>query len=222
MVQRIGDGTEAISKKLFGSKLVKEQLIMCGRYYYDGETAKAVSKELELDSESVPMSLGDVTPATSPLVLSAAKTGEDAGIIIRNMFWGIIGKDRKLIINARAESIRDKAMFADAFKSRRLIIPAAGFYEWDRDRNKAVFFRKDKSPIYLAGVYSLSDNKDSFVILTTAANESMIRIHDRMPLMIERQSIKDWLYNYNDAEKMLGRKMPLLDSRQEYQQLSLF
>jgi putative SOS response-associated peptidase YedK len=194
---------------------------MCGRYFFDGETAEAISEELDFDPESVSMSPGDVTPAMSPIVFSASK-GEETGICIRSMFWGIAGKDKKMIINARAESIQDKAMFSDAFKSRRLIIPVSGFYEWDKDRNKVIFFRKDKSPIYLAGVYSLYDNKDSFAILTTAANESMIKVHDRMPLMIERQYVRDWLYNSIAAEKMLSEKMPLLDSRQDYEQLSLF
>ncbi len=195
---------------------------MCGRYWFDGETEKEVSEGFDLDLESISMSSGDITPAMSPAVLLADKTGEDDGICARNMFWGITGRDNKLIINARAESIQDRNMFADAFRSRRLIIPAAGFYEWDRDRSKVTFFRKDKAPIYLAGVYSLSDNRDSFVILTTAANESMIKVHDRMPLMIERHSVKDWLYNSNVAEKMLGEAMPLLDSRRDYEQLSLF
>lgn len=193
---------------------------MCGRYFFDGETAEAVSEELDIDTQSVSMCLGDITPAMSPMVLSAAD--EESGICIRNMFWGISGKDKKMIINARAESVQNKAMFSDAFKARRLIIPAAGFYEWDNDRSKVTFFRKDKAPIYLAGLYLLSDNRDSFAILTTAANESMIKVHDRMPLLIERQYVKDWLHSSSGAEKMLSEKMPLLESRQEYEQLSLF
>ena len=76
--------------------------------------------------------------------------------------------------------------------------------------------------MYLAGIYSLSDNKDSFVILTTAANESMIKVHDRMPLMIEKQHVKDWLFDRNAAEELLRENMPLLDSYQDYEQLSLF
>ena len=101
-------------------------------------------------------------------------------------------------------------------------MPAAGFYEWDKEKNKVTFFRKDKSPIYLAGFYQLSENHDSFVILTTAANESMIRVHDRMPLMIEKDKVRDWLYNNEAAKEMLSADMPLLDSSREYEQLSLF
>ena len=101
-------------------------------------------------------------------------------------------------------------------------MPAEGFYEWDKNRNKVTFFRKDKSPIYLAGIYQLSQNRDSFTILTTVANASMIKVHDRMPLMIERDKVKDWLYDFETAQNMLSSEMPMLESRQDYEQLSLF
>ena len=92
----------------------------------------------------------------------------------------------------------------------------------DKDKNKVTFFRQDESPIYLAGFYQLSDNKDSFVILTTAANESMIKVHDRMPLMIEKDAVRDWLNDSDAAKEMLKAPMPQLKSRREYEQLSLF
>ena len=138
------------------------------------------------------------------------------------MFWGVTQKDKKLVINARAESALEKPMFSDSVERRRLVIPAAGFYEWDKDKNKVTFYSKDKSPIYLAGFYQLSDNKDSFVILTTAANESMIKVHDRMPLMIEKNAVKDWIFDTDAAKEMLHMKMPLLESHQEYEQMKLF
>jgi putative SOS response-associated peptidase YedK len=60
------------------------------------------------------------------------------------------------------------------------------------------------------------------VILTTAANESMIKVHDRMPLMIEKNAVKDWLFDADAAKEMLHMKMPLLESHQEYEQMKLF
>lgn len=194
---------------------------MCGRYFCYDETAFEVEKEIDLLTGLMFMKSGDVTPGMSPAVLSANKEGAE-GIKASSMFWGITGRDKKLVINARAESAADKQMFADNFEHRRCIMPAAGFYEWDKDRNKVTFTRSDKSPIYLAGVYSLSDNRDSFVILTTAANDSMIRVHDRMPLMIEKGQVRDWLMDTSAARDMLKMEMPLLDSRQDYEQLSLF
>ena len=195
---------------------------MCGRYYYSDKINYEVEEDLELEKGSLSMNSGDVTPAMNAMVLLSDK--REAGKIIRpsEMFWGLVGKDKKLVINARAESVFDKPMFSGSMEQRRCIMPAAGFYEWDKEKNKVTFFRKDKRPVYLAGFYSLSDNKDSFVILTTAANESMIAVHDRMPVMIEKEQVKDWLYDTEKAKKLLAMPMPQLDSSREYEQLSLF
>lgn len=195
---------------------------MCGRYFFDGETEKEVENDFGLEAGSVYMKAGDITPGMSPVVLLNDKGSKDGGICVSSMFWGLSGGDRKLIINARAETAMKKPMFSDSFEHRRCVMPAAGFYEWDRDKDKVTFFRKDKRPIYLAGFYQLSDNRDSFVILTTAANESMIRVHDRMPLMIEKDLVREWLYDNAAAKELLGARMPLLDSHRDYEQLSLF
>lgn len=195
---------------------------MCGRYYYSDKTNYEVEEDLELEKSTMSMKTGDVTPAMSAVVLLPDKRDGGRIILPAEMFWGLTGKDKKLVINARAESVFDKPMFSGSMESRRCIMPAAGFYEWDKDKNKVTFYRKDKRPVYLAGFYSLSDNKDSFVILTTAANESMISVHDRMPVMIEKEYVKDWLYDTEAAKKMLAKPMPQLDSSREYEQLSLF
>ncbi len=195
---------------------------MCGRYFFGAETERDVEKDLELYEGSFVMSAGDITPAMTPKVITSKKNGSSKDVNISDMFWGLTGKDKKLIINARAESVTAKPMFSDSIEHRRCLIPAAGFYEWDKERNKVTFFRKDKSPIYLAGFYQLSENRDSFVILTTAANESMIKVHDRMPLIIERDAVRDWLNDRAAANEMLSSQMPLLESSREYEQLSLF
>ena len=195
---------------------------MCGRYYLGDTTAREVEIELGVQVNHEVMKAGDITPAMSPMVLSATKGEQPKEICASSMFWGIYRNDKKLVINARSESVFEKTYFSDSILNRRLVIPAAGFYEWDKDKNKVSFFRKDKKPIYLAGFYQLSENKDSFVILTTAANESMIKVHDRMPLMIEKQNVMDWLVDTDAARKMLTMEMPLLDKHQDFEQLSLF
>lgn len=195
---------------------------MCGRYFFDGEIAKEIEDELELSPGLITAGAGDITPAMSPVVISADRGGGSSELRVSDMFWGVVGKDKKFVINARAESALEKPMFSDSVATRRLVIPATGFYEWDKEKNKVTFYKKDKSPIYLAGFYQLSDNKDSFVILTTAANDSMIRIHDRMPLMIEKSAVKDWIFDLDAAKEMLKMDMPLLESHQEYEQMKLF
>lgn len=223
---------------------------MCGRYYWMNHIAVEVEKELDMPEGSLVMDEGDVTPAMNPLVLVAERNGkieastsrrfavgaraDKAGtetseknntgckIRVTDMHWGVTGKEKKLVINARSETALNKPMFSDSIIHRRCIMPAAGFYEWDKEKNRVTFFRKDRSPIYLAGFYQLSENRDSFVILTTAANESMIKVHDRMPLMIEKDKVRDWLYDNDAAKELLSANMPLLDSSREYEQLSLF
>ncbi len=195
---------------------------MCGRYVYGDRIAQEVEKELGIAPGSLVMHTGDVTPAMSPIVFSAEKNGNRGDIRVSNMYWGLTGKDKKLVINARAESVLDKPMFADNMEHRRCVMPASAFYEWDKDKNKVTFYREDKKPIYLAGFYGLSENRDSFTILTTAANESMIKVHDRMPLMIDKDMVRDWLYDKEAAKEMLGMKMLQLKSHQDYEQISLF
>ncbi len=194
---------------------------MCGRYFCADDTEDRVEEELGLERGALSMKAGDVTPGMNPVVLSASRDGDKDEIRVSDMLWGLSGKDNKLIINARAESALDKPMFSGSIEHRRCILPAAGFYEWDKDRNKVTFFREDGRPIYLAGFYQISNNRDSFVILTTAANESMIRVHDRMPLMIDKSQVRTWLGDQAAAKDMLRMEMPLLKSRQEYEQLIL-
>jgi putative SOS response-associated peptidase YedK len=104
--------------------------------------------------------------------------------------WGFPGfMDKQLVINARSESAMEKKMFCDAVERRRIVIPAAGFYEWNRQKEKSTFTRKDSSVLYMAGIYRRYEDGDRFAILTTAANESMEPVHDRMPLILDKDEI---------------------------------
>lgn len=203
---------------------------MCGRYFFGDRTADEVEKELGLRPGSVSPRLGDATPGMMlpGIVRSRSSAGNSgaqssAGVTdVQDLFWGLKGSDGKLIINARAESAADKPMFSESIMRRRCLLPAAGFYEWDRDKTRFVFKRTDGKPMYLAGFYDLSANKDSFVILTTAANKSMESVHDRMPVMIDAVNTQDYLTDAAAALDMLKEPMPELERSSDYEQLSLF
>ena len=203
---------------------------MCGRYFFGDRTADEVEKELGLRPGSVSPRLGDATPGMMlpGIVRSRSSAGNSgaqssAGLTdVQDLFWGLKGSDGKLIINARAESAADKPMFSESIMRRRCLLPAAGFYEWDRDKTRFVFKRTDGKPMYLAGFYDLSANKDSFVILTTAANKSMEPVHDRMPVMIDAVNAQDYLTDAAAALNMLKEPMPELERSSDYEQLSLF
>lgn len=104
-------------------------------------------------------------------------------------------------INARSETVATSAMFRDSFKHRRCIVPAGGFYEWKqgetpRSPKQAYFITLSDQPIMLfAGLWTpgVDDAPPTFTILTTAPNELMAGIHNRMPVIIRPQDAGTWL-----------------------------
>ena len=194
---------------------------MCCRYYYSDKIAYEVEDDLQFPSGELATREGDITPGMETRgIIRKKSNGSD--IVLSDLFWGITSKDKKLIINARAESVTEKPMFAESFGNRRCILPAAGFYEWDINKTRFMFKRTDEKPIYLAGFYDLSENRDSFVILTTAANASMKPVHDRMPVMIDKGNVRNYLKDSVAAIEMINEPMLELDRSSDYEQLSLF
>lgn len=204
---------------------------MCGRYYIDENTAKGIEYiikkvEAELARESrasVSLEAMDVFPSQTAPIINAEK--ED--ICCSAKKWGFPGIQGKgVIFNARSESAMDKKMFCSCVESRRIIVPATRFYEWDKKKNKYKFYRKDKSVLYMAGIYNRYQEEDRFVILTTGANDSMKPVHDRMPLILEENEIEPWLFD-RESVKYLLHKIPVqlekeLEQKEENRQFSLF
>ena len=89
-------------------------------------------------------------------------------------------RDGKLLINARSETAARKPAFAESLRKRRIVLPANGFSEWDHSaKNTKYYFTADAlDTIYLCGLYRIVEGRYRFVILTRAANESMLAIHD--------------------------------------------
>lgn len=195
---------------------------MCGRYYIDtnwldeiGNVVYSFDIDWKICTEQFQ---GDILPTnTAPII---EKT--EHGLQLSLCKWGFpLQKGKNLVINARAETVLDKPSFSNGIWYHRIVIPASGFYEWNRLKEKNTFTRSNASVLYLAGFCDWFDNEQRFVILTTAANESMIKVHDRMPLILEKEQLEDWF----DNEKMqvILRQEPVMLKRQaEYEQLSLF
>ena len=76
--------------------------------------------------------------------------------------------------------------------------------------------------MYLAGLYDIAKNEISFAIITTSANESMAPFHDRMPLIIKKDEVKEWLRDSSSTKDFLAQPMPKLTAVKENQQISLF
>lgn len=121
--------------------------------------------------------------------------------------WGLIppwAKDASVgspMINARAETVHEKPAFRHAFRSRRCLIPASGFFEWEKKegRKQPLYIRmKDGGPMIFAGFWESWKSPDggiveSCTILTTSANSLIRPIHDRMPVILGRSDWDTWL-----------------------------
>ena len=122
---------------------------------------------------------------------------------VEELVWGLIpnwSKEPKAIINARAETLEDRASFSDSFEKRRCLIIADGFYEWRRvgkARQAFYFQKKDESSFAFAGIWDRWRNGELWVrtcaIVTTDANELLAPVHDRMPVMLREESYEKWL-----------------------------
>ncbi len=121
--------------------------------------------------------------------------------------WGLIpswAKDPKIgykMINARSETAAEKPSYRAAFKRRRCLIPADGFFEWQkRDGGKVpMFIHLTDQPVFaFAGLWEIwyspeGDELRTATILTTEPNDFMAKIHNRMPVILERKDYEQWL-----------------------------
>ncbi len=217
---------------------------MCGRFYAGEE----LIRQLERDFPWLlgKLSPGDVFPSRQAAVLISGsspdgKAAENSrsvgcrdGLTARLMTWGYpMSSGSRLTINARAETISVRPMFREDYAFRRCAVPAEKFYEWKRtgtDRVKYEFRPSEETDrrLYLAGIFHRDQSDEAggrFVVITTKANASMAPIHDRMPVLMGREEIRDWLNSPEDSQRILERVPRMLIPQKtpvEYEQLSLF
>jgi putative SOS response-associated peptidase YedK len=140
------------------------------------------------------------------------------------MHWGLVpiwAKDPKIgnkMINARSETLAEKNAYKHAYSKKRCIIPADGFYEWERiegQKNKQPWFihRTDEQPLAFAGLWEVwrgpgrdSDEElHSCTIITGSPNEKMAEIHDRMPVILSQDQWSTWLDEDQHDLDLLGK-----------------
>ena len=203
---------------------------MCGRYFWNDDAEDAFEEDFpELAGEIHKLRAGDYTPAMQALAVtagaeySAGSIGDNTVVPVaaQMLQWGFPGFDKgKLLINARAESVKDRPTFADSFAQRRCALPAAGFYEWDKKKEKVIFTLPDKPILYLAGIYRPYGPETRFVVLTREANASMEPVHDRLPLILSREEIGPWVSDLSEAGKILTGELPMLKAERPYEQIT--
>lgn len=218
---------------------------MCGRFFWDNDAEEAFEDDFpELiriaRAQEKSLRAGDYMPSMDALAVvgGQAVVGAQPAVGAHSavgaqppyaakpisaeiLKWGFPGFDKgKLLINARAESVKTKSTFADSFASRRCVLPAAGFYEWDRKKEKVTFRLGDKPILYLAGIYRPYGAEKRFVVLTREANDSMRPVHDRMPLILTKEEVRPWVGNMEEAGGILTKELPQLVAERPYEQMT--
>ena len=179
--------------------LICQNYHVCGRFNQSsppGEIAEYFSTENSVEYRAS----YNVTPSSHCPVIRLKHDSREMALC----HWGLVpswAKDKKLApINAKAETVREKPFFRSAFKTRRCIIPINGFYEWQGGKgNKIPFYIHPKSETFfgLAGLWESWETPDeelqSFTIITTEANDFMQPIHQRMPVILDKDDYEAWL-----------------------------
>ncbi|MGE0608592.1 MAG: SOS response-associated peptidase [Pirellulales bacterium] len=189
---------------------------MCGRFTLRTSAADVAAA---LDVPSLPLFEPRYNIAPTQNVAVVRQT-DDAPRECLPMRWGLVPSWAEnpaignKLLNARSETAAQKPSFRQAFKRRRCLIPADGFYEWQKQgRQKQPFYihRADDRPFALAGLWEHWDKSDqvllSCTILTTSANGLMAQLHDRMPVILGPDDYAQWLDPAQDSADVL---QPLL------------
>ncbi|MBK6344876.1 MAG: SOS response-associated peptidase [Bacteroidales bacterium] len=141
-------------------------------------------------------------------------------------FWSKVVPVSTPVINARAESLDEKPMFRQAFRKRRCLVPADGFFEWSRTGSKQPyrFVMSDESPFAMAGLWDEWTHEPgkiirSFAIITTVPNDLMEPVHNRMPVILDNEMYDEWLNGDNEVNLQEMLK-PIAESRMKVYKVS--
>jgi putative SOS response-associated peptidase YedK len=177
---------------------------MCGRFAQRSDP-KRLAKEFKVAEVPQVEARYNIAPTQEILAVRELADGREMSFFK----WGLVpswAKDTSIgvrLINARSETVEEKPSFREAFKKRRCIIPADGFYEWQRARGKKqpFFFRmRDERPFGFAGLWERWEGEvgqviNSCTILTTESNHVLQPVHHRMPVILHPDDYELWLDN---------------------------
>jgi putative SOS response-associated peptidase YedK len=186
---------------------------MCGRYYIEIDEQEL--GEIVADAEksaagrgAQPFRGGEIFPG----VIAPVLAGTGAGF----MAWGFPGvAGGRPLINARSETAAATRTFRDAWRERRCLVPASGYFEWkpidSRRKEKYAFTLPSRETLYMAGIYSPSGR---FAILTREAAPALAAIHSRMPVIIPKSLAGVWLRESPEVarEAILGLRFAAVPS----------
>ncbi len=191
---------------------------MCGRFTQQ-LTWRQIHDLYSMKGPTLPLNLQPRYNGAPTQDFAACRLDEDGRRAIAQFRWGLVpswAKDARMgvrLINARAETVYSKPSYGAAFRSRRCLVPANGWFEWQRaGHGKQPYFLAlaDGSPLSFAALWERwdkgGDSLESFTIITTAAAPGLADIHHRQPAIIDAELFDDWL----DPTSPVGRLLELV------------
>lgn len=172
---------------------------MCGRFALYSPYPKLARKVGAAIIERDPVPRYNIPPGT--WITSVRQPNPDDTPVLEELWWGyqpgwIKGNSRQ-VINARSEKIVSSGFYSSSLSKRRCLIPADGWYEWNKATEPKIpnyFCREDRGLIMLAGIWAeRDDGTPGVAIITEEARGSAQDIHSRMPLALDDDSIEPWL-----------------------------
>ena len=182
---------------------------MCGRYWIDDGRESVVLRGIieavnrRVVVETVKTS-GEIFHADTVPVIANNKSMTPTAFVMR---WGYTLPDGRHIINARSETAETKPMFADGMRQRRCAVPATRYFEWEKAgkaKTKYAIRPTDGELFYMAGIYRIEAGRLVFSILTREPADSIAFIHNRMPVILPRDLVKDWTNPQYRAGELLN------------------
>ncbi|HET6264165.1 MAG TPA: SOS response-associated peptidase, partial [Usitatibacter sp.] len=176
---------------------------MCSRYFLDAD-GNIIAYAFRVPPSDRVRKRFNIAPTQDAPVIRAGPGGEREIAMLR---WGLVpswAPDLKVgtrMINARAEGIDAKPAFREAVKSRRCVVPATGFFEWQGEPGRKQPYAvtvPGQALFAFAGLWERwkprdGESVETFTIVTTDANEAVARIHDRMPVILPPDAVEAWL-----------------------------
>ena len=165
---------------------------MCGRYYLNHDNL--LMENFDSNNSISYETNFNITPQTKVPVLIESK--------LTMATWGFFPdwiksqKNSKPLFNTRWETIQEKRTFQTAFKKHRCLVPISGWYEWKNvnDEKQPYFFHKENKLLQAAGLYWLRSSGDiEFSIITNEAEDDLLTIHNRTPLILNKESQNLWI-----------------------------
>ena len=177
---------------------------MCGRFSLSSNLEELKNEFSNEVSGNFPAKY-NISPGQCPVVISLKKNN----FYLNKIHWGFkVPKLGKLVINARSETIIEKPLFKNLLLQNRCLIPANSWFEWDNEKKPYLIKHKKNDIIAFAGLQRIEKNEESsFVIITADAGKDLKKIHNRTPLVINKENFLFWLGN--DYEKACNILKPI-------------